>query len=284
MLGHKLAQRLIERHETVVTVRNATSRLKHILPEAQIISGVCATDVESLRRAFMEARPDIVVNCIGMVKQKQGSFDAMAAIELNALLPHRLMKLCELNRARLITISTDCVFSGRRGAYSESDRPDPVDSYGMTKLLGEVDHTSCLTIRTSMIGRELGHPHGLAEWLLNEQSRSVKGYVNARFSGLTTIALSEVIEALMTDHPSFSGIWHIASEPISKFDLLLRLKEAYKLDVQIEQEHDFVCDRTLNGELFHQRTGIRVPSWLDMISRMVEDPTPYRELTNQHVN
>ncbi|MDT4952897.1 MAG: dTDP-4-dehydrorhamnose reductase [Acidobacteriota bacterium] len=277
MLGHKLWQQFAPRFDTYATFRPAQFSSYErfgIFDKARSIGGVSAEDFESVERAFESAQPEVVVNCIGIVKQDAAAKDPLASISVNALFPHRLAALSRATGARLIHLSTDCVFSGRKGNYVEADTPDAEDLYGRTKLLGEVDYENCLTIRTSMIGRELSGAHGLIEWFLSQQGKTVRGYRRAIFSGFTTLALSEIIASVITDHPQLRGVWHVASEPINKFDLLTLVKEVANLNIRIEPDETFVCDRSLNDARFRQATGFAPPSWSDMILRLFQDTTP----------
>ncbi len=279
MLGHKLWQTFAPRFETYVTFREATEvYLRYrIFDESRCVGKVAADDLDSVARAIAKVQPNVVVNCIGIVKQDASAKDPIAGITVNSLFPHRLHKLVQSSGARLIHLSTDCVFSGRKGNYSESDTPDAEDLYGRTKLLGEVVAENCLTIRTSMIGRELKGSHGLLEWFLSQTER-VRGFKRAIFSGFTTPALAEVIAKIMTDQPSLSGVWHVATEPISKFDLLTLVKQTYGLTTEIEPDDTFACDRSLNATRFRETTGIQPPSWTEMIEELGSDPTPYEEI------
>lgn len=280
MLGHKLWQTLENRFDTYVTFRQAPADRANfqVFDPARSISGVLAEDIGSLERAFALARPETVVNCIGIVKQDSAAKDPVACITVNALLPHQLATLCQKTGARLIQLSTDCVFSGRKGNYTLADRPDAEDLYGRTKLLGEVEQENCLTIRTSMIGRELAGSHGLIEWFLGQKGKTVRGYKRAIFSGFTTSALSDIIVELIIRHPKLSGIRHVASVPINKFDLLTLVKQTYGLDTEITPDETFACDRSLDGSSFRAETNISAPSWPQMIARMHDDKTPYDEL------
>lgn len=277
MLGHKLWQVISEQVEAFFTFRENAycENFADILDRNYAMSYVQTQDFDSVLTAFAMIHPTVVVNCIGIVKQLPSAHDALASISINSLFPHRLAELCRAAGAKLITISTDCVFSGLRGNYSETDIPDAEDLYGRTKLLGEVDGEGCLTLRTSMIGRQLRNNYGLLEWFLQQQNPSVKGYKKVRFSGLTTEALSRVILELITSHQHLSGIWHVAAEPINKFDLLMMIKQYYHVDVDIEEDESVICDRTLIGGKFRQATGISIPSWPDMINQLSKDPTPY---------
>lgn len=279
MLGHKLWQTLAPRFETYVTFRGAPLEYLPfgIFEESRAIGNVASEQFESVVRAFDVARPAVVVNCIGIVKQDPAASNPISLIEVNSLFPHRLARLAREVGARLIHISTDCVFSGRHGDYTEFATPDAEDAYGRSKLLGEVEAPGCLTLRTSMIGRELRGAQSLLEWFLS-QTRRVQGFKRAFFSGLTTIAFADVIAGLITERPDLNGLWHVGGKSISKFDLLMLLKQTYGLTTQIEPDETFVCNRSLNGLRFFEATGIQVPSWDEMVARMYADPTPYEKI------
>lgn len=284
MLGHKLWQTLSERYETFATFRQPAGAYAPygLFDPARMIGNISTGDFDALTRAVAQTKPDVVVNCVGIVKQDAAAKDPLTSIAVNSLFPHRLAQLCQTARARLIHLSTDCVFSGRAGNYSESDPSDAEDLYGKTKFLGEVSGASCLTLRTSMIGRELSGAHGLIEWFLSQQGQTVRGFRRAIFSGFTTRALSEIIASVISDHPQLEGVWHIAAEPINKFDLLTLVKKTAKLDIEIEPDEKFSCDRSLNAERFRSATGFIPPSWSDMISQLFQDTTPYAEIRRSH--
>ena len=280
MLGHKIWQTFAPQFDVYATLRGAVREYRSfgIFDESRAIGEVSAEDFDSVARAFGAVQPDVVVNCIGIVKQDPSAKDPTACIAVNSLFPHSLVELCRPLGARLIHLSTDCVFSGRKGNYSENDVPDAEDLYGRTKLTGEVAGEGCLTIRTSMIGRELKGSHGLLEWFLSQRDGRVSGFKRAIFSGFTTQALAEVIGKIIVDQPQLSGIWHVAAEPISKFDLLRLVKQTYGLAIEIDPDETFVCDRSLDGSRFRAITGFQPPSWPEMIQRLHDDRTPYDEI------
>lgn len=278
MLGHKLWQTLAPRFETTATFRRVPPAASKIFDKSQSMEGVAADQFDTVEKALSQVRPDVVVNCVGIVKQDAAAKDPVTSITVNSLFPHRLAQACAAANARLIHISTDCVFTGRRGNYSEDNVADAEDLYGRTKALGEVDYGNNLTIRTSMIGRELQGSHGLIEWFLSQQGKTVRGFKRAVFSGFTTNALAKIIGDIIADHAQLRGTWHVAAEAINKFDLLTRVREAYGLDIRVEPDETFVCDRSLNGERFRGETGIVAPSWPEMIAEMRADNTPYDEL------
>lgn len=279
MLGHKLWQVLAPRFDTYVTFRQAVSAYERfgIFDLERSIGNVSAENFDSVASAVATIRPQVVVNCIGVVKQDAAARDPVTSISINALFPHRLARVCGEMGSRLIHLSTDCVFSGHKGNYTEHDTPDASDLYGRSKLLGEVSGEHCLTIRTSMIGRELSGSQGLVEWFLSQKDQRVQGFKRAIFSGFTTNALSNILAWIITDHAELSGIWHLAAEPINKFNLLALVKETYGLDTELEVNETFMCDRSLNGSPFCEKTGFRPPSWPEMITLMHEDLTSYRE-------
>jgi dTDP-4-dehydrorhamnose reductase len=287
MLGHKLWQWLAPRFDAYVTFRGAASVYARtgLFDAARALSGVSAQDFDSVARAFAAVRPEAVVNCIGVVKQDAAAKDPLVSIAINSLFPHRLAQLARASGARLVHLSTDCVFTGRAGNYDEAAKPDAEDLYGRTKLLGEVSGEGCLTLRTSMIGRELAGAHGLLEWFLAQEGVGrVRGFKRAVFSGFTTDALADLLAEVLSTHADLSGVWHAAADPINKFDLLSLIKESYGLRVEVEPDESFICDRSLDGSRFRAATGIRAPAWPEMIRRMRDDPTPYREIREAYVS
>ncbi|MDD1696006.1 MAG: SDR family oxidoreductase [Methanoregula sp.] len=284
MLGHKLMQVLSKPFPVTGTLRGNTSDFgNHPVFTGKNITGyVRADDLMSVQNAIEYSKPDVVINCIGIVKQLPAAQDPLPSIAINALFPHQLARICTQKNIRLIHMSTDCVFSGHKGNYSETDPSDAEDLYGKTKYLGEVDYPGCLTIRTSIIGRELETTHGLMEWFLSQEGKTVSGYKKAIFSGLTTIALSEIIAEIIVNHPSLSGVYQVASKPISKYDLLNIVKHTYHMKVRIDSDETIINNRSLNPEKFRKETNIKIPSWEYMIEEMYRDPTPYAKIRGNH--
>ena len=277
MLGHKAFQLFSQRFETVATFRRFDARLRAtgLFPEHQVIDGVDAADVATVRRAIGEFRPDCVLNCVGIIKQLKEATDARVSIYTNALYPHLLAEICGDAGTRLVHISTDCVFSGKRGQYVEQDQPDAEDLYGRTKYLGEVDYPHAVTVRTSIIGRELFSRVSLVDWFLSQQGGRVRGFTNAIFSGFTTIALSRELARIIENLPHLSGVYQVSCEPISKFELLELLGDCFDVDVEIEPYDAFRCDRSLRSDRYRAETGFRPPAWPEMIEEMAQDETPY---------
>jgi dTDP-4-dehydrorhamnose reductase len=233
----------------------------------RIVTGIDVENTDSLMRLFTELRPEVVINCIGLVKQLAEADDPLLALPINSLLPHRLARLCDLIHARLVHISTDCVFSGHKGDYCESDEADAQDLYGRSKFLGEVDYPHAVTLRTSIIGHELSSSHGLVGWFLAQQG-TIKGYTQAIFSGLPTCELARVVRDLVFPHPELRGVYHVAAEPISKFELLRLINEEYGKGLQIEPDDKLQIDRSLNATRFREATGYVAPSWPKLVAEM----------------
>jgi dTDP-4-dehydrorhamnose reductase len=233
----------------------------------QIIPGVDVEDQDSLVKAFGAVRPDVVVNCVGLVKQLADANDPLQAVPINTLLPHRLAALCKVAGARLIHISTDCVFSGEKGGYVESDFPDAYDLYGRSKLLGEVDYPHAITLRTSIIGRELTGHRSLVGWFLAQQG-AVQGFKRAIFSGLPTMELARVISEFVLPRPELHGLYHVASKPINKFDLLTLVANVYGKDTEIVPSDKLIIDRSLNADRFREATGYVAPEWPVLVKYM----------------
>jgi dTDP-4-dehydrorhamnose reductase len=277
MLGHKLCQRYRREFETWCTVRSQPRRPEgfDIWDPQRTIAGVDAVDFDSVARSIAEVKPDVVINCIGIIKQLKAAKDPIVSLSINSLFPHRLATFCRAAGARMIHISTDCVFSGRKGMYTEDDPSDAEDLYGRTKFLGEVAGSGCLTLRTSIIGRELHSTSGLIDWFLSNRGGKIRGFRNAIYTGFTTQALAKIIVDVICRHPELSGVWQVSSEPINKYDLLTLVNEVYKTGVEIEPDDEFCCDRSLNSARFRAATNFQPPSWPEMIAEMHRDPLPY---------
>lgn len=266
MLGNAVMRVLSQGPDEVWgTVRSPSSAVK--FPDAirsRLISGVDVESTDALVRVFGDVHPDVVINCVGLVKQLAEADDPLAALPINAILPHRLARLAVAVRARLIHVSTDCVFDGQDGGYVEADRPNAADLYGRSKLLGEVDYPNAITLRTSIIGRELGSAHGLIDWFLS-QTGSVRGFNHAIFSGLTTVELARVMRDVVLPRPGLRGLYHVSADPISKFDLLTLVAEVYGKTIEIVPDQALKIDRSLDSTRFKAATGYRPPDWREMI-------------------
>jgi dTDP-4-dehydrorhamnose reductase len=263
MLGHVLRRECERRMATFATVRSEARG------DENVFGGVRVEDPETIARALEASEPSVAINCIGVVKQSQVAEDEVSLVRTNALFPHQLAAACRARGVRLIHVSTDCVFSGRRGRYTEEDLPDPTDLYGRSKLAGEVSGPRTVTLRSSMIGRELRSRNGLLEWLLSQPAGgSVRGFANAVFSGPTAPELARAIVRLAADFPELEGTLHVAAEPISKYDLLLKLRDAFDLELEVERSEEPVIDRSLDSGQFRAATGWEPPDWDRMVAEL----------------
>ena len=272
MLGNAVVRYLVARgaHEVIGIVRSAHSA--HLLPAEvrdRIFEGGDVEDLDALVRMFDRHRPTAVVNCVGLVKQLDGAKDPLVAIPINSVLPHRLARLCSLIGARLIHISTDCVFSGTRGMYLEDDLPDARDVYGRTKLLGEVESSHALTLRTSIIGHELSGSQSLVCWFLSQEG-AIHGFSRAVFSGLPTVEIARIIDEYVLPNPQLCGLYHLSAAPIDKFSLLKLVAETYGKSIRIDEDPGIVIDRSLDSSRFRAATGYQPDDWPTLVRRMHE--------------
>ncbi len=281
MSGHKLVQRLHAHGLPVIgTVRTPaipdTPAARAALNGAdRILTDVDVLDDRALAGAVDAAEPDVIINAIGVTKQLDVAKDPITSIAINSLLPHRIANLCAKRGARLIHFSTDRVFAGRKGPYNETSPTDAEDLYGRSKLLGEPPGSGCLTIRSSIVGRELRGRSSLIEWFLSRRGGKATGYAGALYTGLTTNTMVDLMATLVRDEPDLGGIWHVASEPITKYELLKLVDRHYNLGIELACDRNFAVDSRLDGSRFRARTGYSPPSWDDMIAAMRADPTPY---------
>jgi len=274
MLGHTLFRYLSvdSSLEVFATVRSS-KELSGWLPTdslKKVRSGVDIHQIDSLVKVFADVKPDLVVNCIGIIKQVPEAEDPLATISINALLPHRIALLCGSLGARMIHVSTDCVFDGEKGGYLENDFPNAIDLYGRTKFLGEVAYSHCVTLRTSIIGHELKGNHGLVEWFLSQKEK-VFGFRKVNYSGFPTIELSRIIRDYVIPNPEMTGLYHVSSSPISKYELLKLINVQYGKKIQIEAEDSFRLDRSLDSSLFRSLTGYNPPTWTELVRGMYND-------------
>lgn len=271
MLGSTVFRRFQgdPRYEVWGTLRNPAGA-KHFSESVRgaLISNVDVLDHDSLVSVMARVQPEVVINCVGLIKQLADAKDPLSALPINAMLPHRIAKLCALSSARLIHISTDCVFSGRKGLYVEEDISDAEDLYGKSKYIGELhDMPNAVTLRTSIIGHELGSQYSLVDWFLS-QSGTVNGYEKAIFSGLPTVELARVIRDYVIPNLQLQGLYHVSVAPIDKFSLLKLVSEVYEKKIEIVADSSVAIDRSLNSSKFKSAAGYVPPSWLELVKSM----------------
>ncbi|MCU7842293.1 MAG: SDR family oxidoreductase [Candidatus Thiodiazotropha sp. (ex Monitilora ramsayi)] len=283
MLGNAVFRYLSKQNDLIVTGTLRNSGDLAYFPvdlRRQVITGVDVLEQDGVVSLLTKTKPDVVINCIGLIKQLSSANDPLVALPLNALFPHRLSRLCKLAGARLVHISTDCVFSGRQGNYIETDAPDAEDLYGKSKQIGELtneDHS--ITLRTSIIGHELHSHNALIDWFLTS-SGSVKGFTHAIFSGLPTIELARVIHNYVLPNNALHGLHHISVDPINKYDLLKLVADVYDKQISLVPSDDVVIDRSLNSERFRTATGYQPYAWPELIQYMHDDYLKTKDLTD----
>jgi dTDP-4-dehydrorhamnose reductase len=280
MLGHKMFQMLNERFDGVFCtvredVRKAPFDRVELFQGDNVIPGVDVADFLALEAVLSAFHPEVIVNCVGVIKQRAEAVSPIPSITINSLLPHKLAQMATHWGGRVIHFSTDCVFNGRRGEYTEQDHSDAEDLYGKTKFLGELAGANALTLRTSIIGRELTEHRSLLDWFLAQNHKTVRGYRKVIYSGVTTNFLAELVAFIILEHPELNGLYQVASEPTSKYDLLCLLRETYKLDIRIEPDDLEVSDRSMRCDRLQKAIAYRCPTWPVLVHQLAEDNTPY---------
>jgi len=273
MLGHTLRERL-SRHfpDICTTIRKGIEDYgdDRLFGSDRVIDHIDVMDFRMLQGALRVIKPDVILNCIGITKRREEPQNPIPSIILNAMLPHKLAKLAVDLKARLIHFSTDCVFDGKTGHYSDDAPTNATDLYGRTKALGEVTGHKVLTLRSSFIGKEIREGTELLEWFLS-QTKAVRGFKNAIYTGLTTLELCRVIEKLLLDYPEASGLYNVSSEPINKFDLLRLIGEKMRRSVEIIPDESFHCDRSLDSDRFRRDFGYTPPTWTEMVEELSQE-------------
>jgi dTDP-4-dehydrorhamnose reductase len=281
MLGHMLVRVLSEHHQVIGTTSSqydSKSPLARVLDKANWIDHVDVRNWQTVESAINHVKPNVLINCVGVIKQKMDSGNIMDAILINSLIPHQLAAVCSKLDIRFIHFSTDCVFEGTPGIKYTSYTPNATDLYGTTKRLGEVNYAPAITLRTGFVGRQLSGAEGLFEWVLSQKGKAVSGYQNAIYSGLTTMALSRVIQQVIEVQPTLSGLYQVASNRINKFDLITQLNESLHLNLSIAKNTEFMCDRSMDGTEFTNSTNIHIPSWEEMLTEFAADQDFYNSI------
>ncbi len=276
MLGHKAFEILSQndKYEVFGTIRRKND-IKEYFSESKnvrnIFSGIDACNLNSVLDLIDNQSPDLILNCIGIIKQVKESQNELLSIEINSLFPHKLANHIKGSKIRLVHVSTDCVFSGHKGNYLETDNSDAQDLYGKTKFLGElVNYSNCITIRTSIIGPELKTKISLLEWFLSQKG-AVNGYVNAIYTGFPTIELINIIENYIIPNSTFSGLYNVSSPLISKFELLKMISKVYKKEIIINPLDEFKNNKSLNCDKFIKDFKFKQKPWSQMVLEMNAD-------------
>jgi dTDP-4-dehydrorhamnose reductase len=202
--------------------------------------------ISNLELLINKINPNVIINCIGITKKIINKFSVKKVFDVNSSFVHKLKKRCDKNNIKLIQISTDCVFDGKKGNYLEYSKPNATDVYGISKLKSEFISRKHLLIRTSTIGHEIRTKYGLLEWFLKKKTRCY-GFCNAFFSGITCLKLAEILFLIIKNLNKFNGIFHISGPKISKYELLLKIRKIYKKKISILKDYSLIIDRSLNN-------------------------------------
>ncbi len=278
MLGHKVFRTFTDAGvDTWGTLRQGKQNYKKwpFLQSAKVVGDVDVT-TSQLQTILNEIKPQFVINCVGLTIRKENSSDERANIKLNALLPHEIEFWCRNNNAKLLHYSTDHVFNGQKGDYTEESPKDAADVYGQSKSLGEVNHSEfALTLRSSIIGRELDRKTELLEWFLAHRGKSAKGYTRSIYSGVTTNYLAELSLRIVKEQPKLSGLLQPTSVPISKFELLKKINATFRLGIELQADDKVVVNNTLLANKFNAVTGWTVPAWDQLVDDLARDSVFY---------
>jgi dTDP-4-dehydrorhamnose reductase len=272
MLGHQLFKSLRPRHDVRVTLRHDIKDYASygLFDHGNSYGGIDLKSFLKLYRIMTDFRPQALINAVGIVKKHPLAEESIPSININALMPHCLADLCRVCDSRLVHFSTDCVFSGEKGNYREDDPSDAKDLYGRTKFLGEVHEDNSLTLRTSVIGKELSRKNGLFEWFLAQEG-PVKGYRKALDSGFTCMEMARIVEKMLVEHPLAHGLYQVSSDPINNCELLQLMREKLGKSIEIIPDDSFACDRSLDSERFRREFGYFPPTWETMIEELVRE-------------
>ena len=276
MIGHKIAQSLSYDYEVI-----GSSRKNINLEDIGLTKGLLfnndflKNDYDTFLNKIL---PDIIINCIGITTRRGISNNSLNTDFINNQFPHKILEWTSKKNKKLIHFSTDCVFSGKKGNYLDGDQPDAEDIYGLSKAKGEINSENALTIRCSMIGREIYNHTELFEWLYSMKNKEIKGYTNVIYSGVTTFWMGQVINKLLSENMNLNGIYNIASKPISKYELLFKLSNVFKLNVNIIPNPNIKSNKVLISKKFTEITGINIPNWDELIGEFKNDSDKYYSL------
>lgn len=255
MLGRYVTKRLLRSgHEVAAITRN----------EFDIVA--FCTDSLYKFRAFDET--DVIINCAGTIKPRMKDVGIENALLVNSFFPHILAKQSEIIGARMVHVTTDCVYSGNKGSYVESDLHDALDDYGKSKSLGEP--SNCAVIRTSIIGEELGRGRSLLNWAISQKGGEVNGFTNHIWNGITCLTLASFMDNMISNNFFWTGTRHIFSPtPYTKYAMLDLFNKVYDLDLKIKAiEANERVDRTLATKYKDTLATYRIPDLAEQVLEM----------------
>lgn len=281
LIGHKLLQELSVDHEVFGTLHKTKAQYNNLalFADSTIIEGIDVLKFEKLTEILQVIDPDVLLNCVGITKRKITQNNTLEVIETNAVFPHKLAYWAKNNNKRVIHFSTDCVFNGKEGDYSEESLTTAEDLYGRTKALGEIRYDHTLTIRSSFIGQELFDRTELLDWVLAQDGKQIKGFKNALYSGVSINFMAKTVNDIIINHTKLNSLYQLAPDvPISKYDLICSVKKAFGLDIDVTLETDYVHRPTLNAAKLKNEIGIKVPSWEEMMEELANNKNFYKRI------
>lgn len=287
MLGHQMWRVLrrtldSQRFQIYGTVRGTVLALQRfdIFNTDGVIENVNASHFSELQKCLSDLQPDYVINCIGLTLRKKDLADIEKCYQINSVLPQLLGQWCELNHAKLIHFSTDCVFDGQKGShYYETDLPTAQDHYGRSKFLGEVRTGKNLTFRLSIVGRELENKTEFLEWIFSQKNQTVSGFDQVMYSGLTTNFVAQEVCRVILKFPELSGLHQISSESLSKFAIINKVNQKFYLNIQVNKKSDYVSNKSLDCSAYSKQTGFKSPTWDELIDDLYQDREFYERLS-----
>ena len=275
MIGHKVYQVLSSYFpDTWILIRRKFIDFlqKDIFVKEKVIEDFDLNDLNKLNSLLNSLNPDIIINAAGITIRRGVNEFKSQTIILNSVLPHFLGEWIQGKFGkRFIHFSTDCVFSGKNGPYYDNSIPDSTDIYGKTKSLGEVNLSQTLTLRGSMIGRELDYQTELLEWFLSQKGKTIKGFNNVFYSGITTIRMAKLILKIIINFPNLTGVYNVSSKKISKFELLTLFNDFFHSNVKIHKDETYTSRKELISNIFFYEINEIIPSWDELIIELYED-------------
>jgi dTDP-4-dehydrorhamnose reductase len=281
LIGHKIFQVLSEDFEVFGTLHKSKKDYGNLelFSSLNIIENINVAEFEILKGVLYAINPDVILNCVGITKRKIETYDLVDVLTINSLFPHQLANWAKINKKRVIHFSTDCVFNGRVGNYTETSLTTAEDVYGRTKALGEINYKHTLTIRSSFIGQELFDKTELLEWFLNQNGKQINGYTNTLYSGVSTIFMARIVKYLILKYPYVSGLYNLSpNKPISKYDLLCLAKKFFNINVEIIPTDKPIHLPTLDGSKLKSEINLTVPDWEEMMSELALNKSFYLNL------
>jgi dTDP-4-dehydrorhamnose reductase len=271
-LGHKIAQELIkDKRNVIFGTYNDKNKFFRLNSYLSFVSFHQTLDISAIFNLIRTENFDYVINCSGIIKQKIINQDIY--FKINTILPKKISKIASIGKFYFIHFSTDCVFNGKIGNYTELDIPDANDLYGKTKILGEPDLKlrNCLTFRTSFIGHEINHNFSLLNWFVFNKRKKIYGFQKCFFSGVTNLEISKIIRKLIKNNKFIEGIFNLSGISINKFQLLNLINRKYQLKKIIIRKNYPIINRTLSNKKFQKFFKYKEKKWPKLLNELFID-------------